>query len=128
MIFNFEISQQYADQIRWLLLILLAIFSCWGAFSTAITWRNYRQMTVGHGRTRTRWICQIFLFLTLAGLIEILLTHYRLGKSMSDYLFLLYTARTIVFVALVISATGFMLSLFGRSLWRAIRGWRQDEN
>lgn len=122
---EFEISQELADQIRWLMLILLAIFTFWSGSSTVITWRNYRQMVAGQGRNRTRWICQIFFFLTLAGLVEVLLTQYRIGKAMSGYLFVLYLSNSLIYTLLVISATGFMLSLFGRSLLRAIRGWRQ---
>jgi hypothetical protein len=122
-----EVTQMWADQIRYILLVLLLIVVVWSAFSTWLTFRNYRQMTAGHGRLRTRWICQIFLFLALSGLLDILLTYYRIGKAMSNYLFILYLAQVVVYFLMVVSATGFMLSLFGASIRRSIKNWLTNE-
>lgn len=121
MLLDDYVSQQIADIIRLALLVLLVVFALWSLASTIITCRNYHQMQLGRGRERTRWICLIFLFLFLAGLLDVLLTYYRIGKSMSNYLFLLYLAQTIVYVLIVTSATQFMLSLFGGSLHSVLR-------
>lgn len=124
---DFEVTQMLADQIRWLLLILLLIVVAWSSFSTWLTFHNYRQMTAGQGRIRTRWISQIFFCLALSGILDILLTYYRVGKAMSNYLFILYLAEVVVYFLMVISATGFMLSLFGPSLKRTIGSWLNNE-
>lgn len=122
-----DISQNMADNVRYLLLALLILFVIWSAFSSWLTFRNFRQMSAGQGRNRTRWICQIFVFLTIGGVFDILLTSYRVGKTMSDYLFVLYAGQALSYCLIVISATGFMLSLFGASLRRVVREWLKNE-
>lgn len=115
---NNVVSQVTADVVRWVLLFLLIAFAAWSGLSTWITWRNWRSMSPGKGQRRTGWICLIFTFLLLAGVFDILLTYYRIGKSMSYYLFGLYLGQTIVYVLMVAAATGFMASLFGWTLRR----------
>lgn len=119
------VSQQMADIIRFVLLALLIIFSLWSLASTLITFRNSRNMT-GKNRERTRWIYLIFLFLLLSGVMDSLLTAYRIGKPMSGYLFLLYLGQTIIYGLIVISASGFMLSLFGGSFSQWWQGIHRD--
>jgi len=118
MSFDQVITQLTADATRWVLLLLLMIFALWSGLSTIITWRNYRLSASGQGRVRTGWICLIFLFLFFAGIFDALLVQYRIGKTMSDYLFMLYLGKAVSYVLMVISASGFMLSLFG---WRLMK-------
>lgn len=113
MSFDQVITQLTADTTRWVLLFLLVVFTLWSGLSTMITWRNYRQTTSSRGRVRTLWICSIFLFLFFAGIFDVLLVQYRIGKMMSTYLFALYLGKTVAYVLMVASASGFMLSLFG---------------